>query len=374
VVTITNRQCVTGSSDAESETAFWLAISHVPYIGPARIERLLQAFGSLSTAWSAPAEELRGALESRALSELLAARSRIDPVSELDRLGRRGIRAVHPGHSWYPRLLAEISGRPSLLYVRGELVAADDSAVAVVGTRRATPYGRQAAEQIAAELAEAGITVVSGLARGVDAAAHRAALEAGGRTIAVLGSGPDVIYPAEHRRLAEQILESGAILSEFPPGAKPDAQNFPARNRIVSGMTLGTLIIEAPPRSGALITASFAADQGREVFVLPGSIFTQTSEGTNALLRDGARLVRNGTDILEDLGLGTGRSPVATQSQMPLEENERKLFVALRHEARHIDELAEEAGLPAATASALLLTMELKGLVRNHGAQYYVLR
>ncbi|HEX2280549.1 MAG TPA: DNA-processing protein DprA [Thermomicrobiales bacterium] len=373
-MTITNHQCATGSSDAESETAFWLAISRVPYIGPARIERLLQAFGSLSTAWSAPAEELRVALEARALSEFLAARNRIDPISELDRLGRLGIRAVHPGHSLYPRLLAEISGRPSLLYMRGELTAADDTSVAIVGTRRATPYGRQAAERIAAELAEAGITVVSGLARGVDAAAHRAALEAGGRTIAVLGSGPDVIYPAEHRRLAEQILESGAILSEFPPGAKPDAQNFPARNRIVSGMTLGTLIVEAPARSGALITASFAADQGREVFVLPGSIFAESAEGTHALLRDGARLARNGADILEDLGLGAGRSPVATQSQMPLEENERRLYDALRIEARHIDELAEEAGLPAATASALLLTMELKGLVRNHGAQYYVLR
>jgi DNA processing protein len=374
VVTITNRQRGNGVSDAESESAFWLAISRVPHIGPARIERLVQTFGSLSAAWSAPAEELRVTLESRALNELLAARSRVDPAGELERLGRLGIRAVHPGHSSYPRLLAEISGRPSLLYMRGALTPADEMSVAIVGTRRATPYGRQAAERIAAELAAAGITVVSGMARGVDAAAHRAALEAGGRTIAVLGSGPDVIYPAEHRRLAEQILESGAILSEFPPGAKPDAQNFPARNRIVSGMTLGTLIVEAPARSGALITASFAADQGREVFVLPGSIFAESAEGTNALLRDGARLVRNGTDILEDLGIGPGRSPISTQGQLLLDDNERRLYDALGKEARHIDELAEDAGLPAAAASAVLLTMELKGLVRNHGAQYYVLR
>jgi DNA processing protein len=372
-VTVTNRQYAIGSPEVESETAFWLAISRVPYIGPARIERLLQTFGSLSVAWSAPTDELRVALEPRSLSELLAARSRIDPAAELDRLGRSGIRAFHPGHPSYPRLLAEISGRPSLLYVRGELAAVDDTSVAIVGTRRATPYGRQAAERIAAELAQAGITVVSGLARGVDAVAHRAALEAGGRTIAVLGSGPDVIYPAEHHRLAEQILESGAILSEFPPGAKPDAQNFPARNRIVSGMTLGTLIIEAPARSGALITASFAGDQGREVFVIPGSIFAQTSEGTNALLRDGARLVRGGADILEDLGFGGG-GPIVTQTQLSLGEDERRLFEALGKEARHIDELADEAGLSAGATSALLLTMELKGLVRNHGAQYYVLR
>jgi DNA processing protein len=250
-VTITDRQHTIGSPEADSETAYWLPISRVPYIGPACIERLLQTFGSLSVAWSAPREELRVALEPRSLSELLAARSRIDPAGELERLAQSGVRAVHPGHPSYPRLLAEISGRPSVLYVRGELTPADERAVAIVGTRRTTPYGRQAAERIVAELAQAAVTVVSGLARGVDAAAHRAALEAGGRTIAVLGSGPDVVYPAEHRRLAEQILECGAILSELPLGAKPDAQNFPARNRIVSGMTLGTLIIEAPLRSGA---------------------------------------------------------------------------------------------------------------------------
>jgi len=372
-VTITDGQHAIGSLEADSETAYWVAFSRVPYIGPARIERLLRTFGSLSIAWSAPGEELRVALEPRSLSELLAARSRIDPAGELERLTRSGTRAVHPGHPSYPRLLAEISGRPSVLYVRGELKSVDDKSVAIVGTRRATPYGRQAAERIAAELAQAGVTIVSGLARGVDAAAHRAALDAGGRTIAVLGSGPDVIYPAEHRRLAEQILESGAILSELPLGAKPDAQNFPARNRIVSGMTLGTLIIEAPIRSGALITASFAADQGREVFVLPGSVFAQTSEGTNALLRDGARLVRDGADILEDLGLAGG-GPVLTQSRMSLDENERRLLAAVGKEARHIDELAEEAGLPTGAVSALMLTMELKGLVRNHGAQYYVLR
>jgi DNA processing protein len=373
-VTITDSQHTAGSPEADSETAYWVAISRVPYIGPARIERLLQTFGSLSSAWSASPEELRAALEPRSLSELLAARTRIDPAAEFERLARSGIRAVHPGHPAYPRLLAEISGRPSVLYVRGELLPTDDRSVAIVGTRRATPYGRQAAERIAAELAQAGVTVVSGLARGVDGAAHRAALEAGGRTIAVLGSGPDVIYPAEHRRLAEQISESGAILSELPLGSKPDAQNFPARNRIVSGMTLGTLIIEAPLRSGALITATFAADQGREVFVVPGSIFAQTAEGTNALLRDGARLVRDGADILEDLGLGGATISVQMQSQLSLDENERRLLATLGKEARHIDELAEAADLPTGAVSALMLTMELKGLVRNHGAQYYVLR
>jgi DNA processing protein len=373
-MTVTERPDAERSSDAENETACWLAISRVPHIGPVRIERLLARFGSLASAWSAPREELRATLDPKPLAELLAVRSGVDPVSELDRLARLGIRVIHPGHLSFPKLLAEISGRPSILYIRGELLPADDASIAIVGTRRATPYGRQSAERIAAELAQAGVTIISGLARGVDAAAHRAALGAGGRTIAVLGSGPDVIYPPEHRGLAEQILESGAIISEFAPGTKPDAQNFPARNRIISGMSLGTLVIEAPLRSGALITATFAADQGREVFVIPGSIFAQSSEGTNALLRDGARIARNGADLLEDLGLSVGANSAATQRRLPLEEDERRLYDALGKEARHIDEVAEEAGLTAGAASALLLTMELKGLIRNHGAQYYVLR
>ena len=373
-MTVTDGPITEGSRDLEHETACWLAISRVPHIGPVRIERLLARFGSLSSAWSAPREDLRAVLDPKPLAELLAARSRIDTDEELHRIARLGIRAIHPGHSSFPRLLNEISGRPSILYVRGELLPVDSASVAIVGTRRATPYGRQSAERVAGELAQAGVTVISGLARGVDVAAHRAALSAGGRTIAVLGSGPDVIYPSEHRRLAEQILESGALISEFAPGAKPDAQNFPARNRIISGMTLGTVVIEAPVRSGALITATFAADQGREVFVIPGSIFAPSSEGTNALLRDGARLVRDGADVLEDLGLGGRKDAASRQSELLLDEDERRLYDALGKEARHIDEVAEEVGLSAREASALLLTMELRGLTRNHGAQYYVLR
>jgi DNA processing protein len=359
---------------ANDETAYWIAISRVPHIGPARIERLVQRFGSLRAAWAAPPDRLRAVLESKPLAELLEARGRIEPRREAERLTALGIRATHPGHPDYPRLLAEISGRPPVIYLRGELTPADETCVAIVGTRRATPYGRQAAERIAAELAAAGVTVVSGLARGVDAAAHRAAIESGGRTIAVLGSGPDVIYPAEHRRLAEQVIASGAIISEQPPGAKPDAQNFPARNRIISGLSVGVVVIEAPVRSGALITASFAADQGRDVFVVPGSVFAPSSEGTNALLRDGARLVRDGADILEDLSLDARRETAALQRELPLDAAELRLLAAVGAEARHIDELAETAGLGAAETGALLLTLELKGLVRNHGAQFYVRR
>lgn len=362
------------ATETEDDAAYWLAVSRVPYIGPARIERLVQRFGTLEAAWGAPRDELRAVLESKPLAELLAARGKVQPQRELERIEAQGIAVTHPGHRAYPRLLAEAAGRPSILYVRGELTPADETGVAIVGTRRATPYGRQVAERIATELAQAGVTVISGLARGVDGVAHRAALAAGGRTVAVLGSGPDVIYPAEHRRLAEGILESGAIVSEHPPGAPPDAQNFPARNRIISGMSLGVVVIEAPLRSGALITATFAADQGREVFVVPGSVFSHASEGTNSLLRDGARIVRDGADVLEDLNLGSGWASTALQTEMPLDENERRVYEAVGSEARHIDELAEVAGLAAGHAAAILLTMELKGLVRNHGAQYYVRR
>jgi DNA processing protein len=189
-----------------------------------------------------------------------------------------------------------------------------------------------------------------------------------------LGSGVDVIYPGENCNLADQIIESGAIVSEFVPGTKPDAQNFPARNRIVSGMSLGTVIIEAPSRSGALITASFAADQGREVFVVPGNVYSPASEGTNALLRDGARLIRNGADVLEDLGLLTSGRSAPTQMPLLVDERESRVFSVVGSEASHIDDIAEQANLAAAETGAILLTLELRGLLRNLGAQYYVKR
>jgi DNA processing protein len=358
---------------AETETACWLAISRVPHIGPARIDRLRQRFGSLAAAWTAPDNELRAVLELKPLAELLATRRHVEPRRALEQITALGIQVAHPGHPAYPRLLAEISGRPPVIYMRGTLTDGDERAVGIVGTRRATSYGCQMAARIAGDLAQAGVTVISGLARGVDAAAHRAALEAGGRTIAVLGSGPDVIYPAEHRRLAAQVIEAGAVVTEHPPGTKPDAQHFPARNRIISGMSLGVVVIEAPARSGALITANFAADQGRDVFVVPGSVLAASSEGTNGLLRDGARPVRDGRDVLEDLGLDGGR-PAALQTQLLLSDQERLLLAAVRDEARHIDELAEEVGLSAADTNVVLLTLELKGAVRNQGAHFYVRR
>lgn len=355
----------------DQEAAFWAAFANVRHIGPARIARLLSRFQTLSEAWRAPQDSLRLVLEPRALAELASVRRGVEPERQLEELRRRGIRILHVGHREYPMLLTEASGRPTVLYIRGSLVSDDAQSVGIVGTRRATPYGKSVTERIAAELAAAKVTVVSGLARGIDAVAHHVALESGGRTVAVLGSGVDVIYPAEHRRLVERILESGAVISEQPPGAKPDAPNFPARNRIISGMSLAVVVVEAPIRSGALITANFAADQGREVFVVPGNVGNATSAGTNQLLRDGARIVRDGADILEDLGIGAS-PPAQLSLQLPASIEEALVLRCLGGEPLHIDEIADSANLSSREVAEILLMMELKGMARNCGAQYYV--
>lgn len=359
------------STADDREAAYWAAFANVRHIGPARIARLLSRFQTLSEAWHAPLESLRFGLEPRALAELASARKLVEPERQHEELGRRGIRILHVEHREYPRLLAEATGRPTVLYIRGRLVPADDRSVGIVGTRRSTSYGKSVTERISEELAAAGVTVVSGLARGIDAVAHHVALESGGRTVAVLGSGVDVIYPAEHRRLVERILENGAVISEQPPGAKPDAPNFPARNRIISGMSLGVVVIEAPARSGALITANFAADQGREVFVVPGNVGNATSAGTNQLLRDGARIVRDGADVLEDLGIG-GSAPAQLSLQLPVSPEEALVLRCLDGEPLHIDEIADATNLSSREVAEILLMMELKGVARNCGAQYYV--
>ncbi|MDQ3412595.1 MAG: DNA-processing protein DprA [Chloroflexota bacterium] len=351
---------------------YWAGFHRVPYVGPTRIDRLLRRFGTLERAWSAAPAELRAVLDERSVESLLKTRSSLGLDAEMDRYKRAGIAVVTRVDAVYPRLLAEISAPPPVLYVRGNLLERDEVAVAIVGTRRATGYGREVTNRLATDLAAAGITIVSGLARGVDAVAHQAALRAGGRTIAVLGSGPDVIYPPEHHNLAEEIIANGAVLSDYPPGRKPDGPNFPARNRIISGLSLGVVIAEAPVRSGALITADFAADQSREVFVVPGSILSASGAGGLRLLRDGARLVTSAEDILEDLKLLGSQQRTAVQQPLPFEsEPERRLHALLTGDGQHIDDLAAALNLPIGEVSGLLLTMELKGLVRNTGAQHY---
>lgn len=356
----------------ETDTVkYWVGFHRVPYIGPTRLRRLIAHFGDLERAWRADARELATVLDERSVESLLKTRANLSLDEEMDKIERDGITVLTRDDPAYPRLLAEIPAPPPVLFVKGSLRPEDDVAIGIVGTRRATSYGREVTARIGEGLAGRGVTIVSGLALGIDGAAHRAALRAGGRTLAVLGSGVNVVYPYDHRRLAAEIVEHGALISDYAPDRPPDGPNFPARNRIISGLSLGTIVIEAPQKSGALITADFAADQGRDVFVVPGSVLASASAGCHRLLRDGARPVTCAEDVLEDLNLDRRQDQVAVQQALPLEENERRLLALLTADPQHIDELAAAITLPIAQLGALLLTMELKGLVRNAGAQHY---
>ncbi|HEU0164920.1 MAG TPA: DNA-processing protein DprA [Thermomicrobiales bacterium] len=358
--------------DVERERPFWVAFHRVPYVGPVSIRKLLERFGSLEAAWHLDGRRLRAALNERAVASVESTRRELDVNQLMSDLERDRISVVTLAEEGYPRLLREIHSSPPVLFYRGDLIPEDATAVAIVGTRQVTAYGRAVAEDLAGGLARAGITIVSGLAKGVDGIAHRAALEAGGRTIAVLGGGINRLYPYEHRHLAERITTSGAVLSDYFPDSKPEGLNFPARNRIISGLSLGVIVVEAPEKSGALITVDFAADQGRDVFAVPGPLGAERSAGCNRILRDGARLVRSADDVLEDLRLRGQAREVEVQQALPLGEDERRVLAVLTGEPMHIDDICEQANLSTPLVSAHLITMELQGLVRNAGAQHYV--
>jgi DNA processing protein len=352
---------------------YWIAFNLVKGIGATRMRALLEYFGDARTAWEAPPAELEAAGLSARLAESVALK-RVDGSVERtwEAIQTQGLNVLTWEDECYPRRLKEIDQPPPVLYLRGEISDDDQWSVAIVGTRRATTYGRQAAEELAAALARRGITVVSGLARGIDAIAHQAALKADGRSLGVLGSGVDRIYPPEHRRLAEQMCAHGALVSDYPPGTPPDAANFPPRNRIISGLSLAVVVIEAGESSGALITASFASDQGRAVFALPGSIYAPQSRGTNRLIREGAHIFLDVSDLLEVLNLGQVSQQQAARAVLPGDATEAKLYAILGREPIHVDEIGARAGLPIAQVSAALTLMELKGLVRQVGGMNYV--
>jgi len=356
-----------------THTRYYLGFNLTPGMGPARLARLVAHCGSLEAAWNADAFDLAAAgIEARTAGALLAARARLDLDAELLRAERAGATLLTLDDPDYPRLLREIPGAPPLIYVRGTLSSADDWAVAVVGTRSPTPYGCEAALRLSAELARAGVTVVSGLALGIDAIAHTAALDAGGRTLAVLGSGVDVPYPGRNRRLAERMIEQGALISDFPLGTAPTATNFPARNRIISGLSRGTLVVEAGERSGALITVEFALEQGREVLAVPGSIFARQSVGTLRLLRDGAAIVTSAEDLLATLELTTASVQREARIELPTDPVEAAVIAQLGYTPTHIDELCRAAKLPVPAVAAALAILELKGLVRQPAPMQYV--
>jgi DNA processing protein len=354
--------------------AYWIGFNLVKGIGAVRLRTLIEYFGDLEAAWKAPFDRLRAAgMSPRILDNLLQVRKGCSLEQLWENVQRKGVTVLTWEDEDYPRRLLQIDQPPPVLFVRGEIRPEDELAVAVVGTRRMTGYGHQVTDELAAFLARNGLTVVSGLARGVDRTAHESSLKANGRTIAVLGSGVDRIYPPEHSNLADRIAGQGAVISDYALGAAPEATNFPPRNRIISGLSLATVVVEAGDTSGALITATFAAEQGRDVFAVPGSIFAPNSRGTNRLISQGARPLLKFEDVLEELSLGLVQEKRAARTLIPGDNLEARLLPILNDSPIHVDEICAQSGLPIDQVSATLTIMELKGMVRQSGGMNFAL-
>ena len=355
---------------------YWVAFSRIPSIGTVRMRVLQSAFATLREAWEAPAPALKAAgLTANVLQQVTARRPAIDPDGEMEQLDKAGVKAITWHNDEYPAALKEIYDPPPVLFYKGGFTPEDVCGVAVVGTRRASAYGREACAALVRDLATAGVTIVSGLARGIDGIAHNSALEAGGRTIAVMGAGVDVIYPSDHKQLAQRIAETGALLSEYPLGVRPDSRHFPRRNRLLSGLSLGVLVVEAPMDSGVMHTVRYALEQGRDVFAVPGSIFSPTSLGTNRLVQDGAKLITDAADILEELNVTRlEQQPILPGfSPMPTPEGvEAEVLQHIGAEPIHIDEVRRQTALPVANVSSMLSLLEIKGLVKQVGGMRYI--
>ncbi|MHB0975844.1 MAG: DNA-processing protein DprA [Candidatus Aquicultorales bacterium] len=349
--------------DAELEA--WLLVSQVPSLY-ARAGRLEKRLGGIESVWAAGKGDLIGAgCSEEAAARIITERLNVDLRVTLEKMDGMGIRAALRSSGEYPARLLRIAHPPHIVFLKGGTPPESEAGVGIVGSRGATVYGRSMAESIAGELAASGVTVVSGLARGIDTAAHLGALKAGGRTTAVLGCGLDIAYPPENRALMERIGEKGLLISEYPPGARPFAGNFPARNRIIAGLSDGVVVVEAAERSGALITADFALEQGKDVFAIPGSARSATSRGTHALVKQGAALVERGSDVLEALGIAPD------PAEEPLyEPEERSVLDLLGTEPTHIDEIARRLG-DSAKAARILMILQIKGTVaKDHGGMY----
>ncbi|MCX6796026.1 MAG: DNA-processing protein DprA [Candidatus Falkowbacteria bacterium] len=360
----------------ENDLKYLVASHSFSKFGPMRIKRLKNYFPSFEQAFRANAAELKQAgIEENVANEFQSFRLNINPDELMARLAKENIKILTLSDDNYPRLLNEIYDPPPLLFYQGELKVDDDFSVAVVGARKYSHYGQQATEKIVFELAKNKITIISGLALGIDALAHQAALAAGGRTIAVLGSGIDKysLYPADNRYLAEKIVGSnGLVLSEFPLGTPALKFNFPQRNRIISGLARGTLVVEAGEKSGSLITANFALDQNREVFAVPGNIFSDSSVGTNNLIKKGAKAITSAAEILEALDLANITSYINSKTIIPESPEEEIILALLSHEPIHVDELIRSSALSVPQINSTLVLMEMKGMVKNLGNQNYV--
>ena len=365
---------------------YWIALKSIPGIGNVNFPALVDKFGSMPAIFAATVSLLK---ETQGISKEIATAITSfkdwDKVKkELDLIDKNKFNIITYQDERYPQNLLNIYGRPPYIYVRGNLNK-DDINIAIVGSRQASTYGRYTTERISRELALKGVTVVSGMARGIDSAAHRGAIAAHGKTIAILGSGLDVIYPPENKKLYEDIIQNGAVISEFPLGTPPRSTNFPARNRIISGMSYGVVIVEAGEKSGSLITARLALEQGREVFAVPGSIDAAGSRGTNKLIKQGAKLIENIDDILEEIlpqiEQTTALKPpwtsdvedMANKNVETLNEIDQIIFDIVTKSRIHIDDLISSTGLSSADILGALTTMELKGIIQQHPGKYFLL-
>ena len=355
------------------ERLYWIGINIVKGIGPKSFQNMLDYFKSARLAWEASPQSLSDSgLRANQVEALIQYRSSVDLRKIVSDIYEKDIKVIIRNDEEYPRRLRDIPKSPPVLYVRGDIAPQDSWAVAVVGTRRVTEYGMRVAEELGEALAYNGVTVVSGMARGVDSIAHKAALKAGGRTIAVLGSGVDMIYPPENRRLAQEIIENGAVISDYGLGTPPDARNFPPRNRIIAGLSIATVIVEAGKRSGALITAGFAVEQGRDVYAVPGDIYLPNSAGPNRLIQQGAHPLLSVDDLLKSLDLAMITEHQTVRQVLPSNAIEAVLFNTLEFEPKHIDEIRMKVNMPIEEVSSNLALMELKGMVRKVSGMKYV--
>ncbi len=357
----------------KGNTKYWIGFNLVKGIGPVRLEKLLNYFGDIQSAWEARSYQLQAAgLNETLLQRMIDIRNRISLDVMDQEIINQGIKVLTWDDPEYPDRLRQITQSPFVLYIKGEIDTDDIWAVAIVGTRRYSPYGQQVAENLSHTLAQNGITIISGLARGIDGIAHKAALAAGGRTIAVLGSGLDKLYPPEHRDLANLISKQGALISDYPLGTPPDGSNFPPRNRLISGLSKCVIVIEAGEKSGALITATYAAEQGKEVFSVPGKITAPMSRGTNLLIKQGAHPLLDAQDVLDMLNMTLVAEQKVVRKALPGDPKEAVLYQTVGDEPLHVDEICSLVDMPIEEVTSTLALMELKGMVRKTFGMKYM--
>ena len=365
-------------SQTDKELTYWVAFSKLKNIGPIRSQKIINFFPDLETAWRANIIDLQASgLEEKIAQEIIISRSQIDPGQELEKVKQENIKFVTIKDSAYPKLLKEIYGPPPLLYYRGSLSFLKDPSLAVVGARKYSLYGQQATEEIIGPLSRHKITIVSGLAIGIDALAHESCLNSHGQTVAVLGSGLNWqnIYPSINRFLAQKIIDSGgALISEYHPETLPAKYTFPLRNRIIAGLSIATLVIEAGENSGSLITARHALENNRDVFAIPGSIFNSRSQGTNNLIKKGAKLISSAEDILEELNLKDIQEFSVAESREEISEPEKSILQFLSQEPLHVDKIAIYSKIKINVLSSLLMMLEIKGLIKDLGGNNYILK